>query len=231
MIPAQTLTRKTAANPKTRFTGIFVPHGAAPGWWVPEAGGPGEPKRTLGAKDFKYPMIFEPLEPFRENTVIMSGLWSKSAEPPPGTTGADHWVAAAFLCANKPKKTTGADIFDGTTIDQMIAQKHGQGTLLPSLQLALEDPGANSSNCGEGYSCAYTNTISWSSPTQPIPMELDPQVAFERLFGSGGADPKERAARREQRRSILDSIYQDLPRFKSVLGPSDRARMDEWETD
>ena len=139
MIPAQTLLRKTAANPKTRFTGIFIPHGAAPGWWVPEAGGPGEPKRAPGAKDFKYPMIFEPLEPFREHTVIMSGLWSKSAEPPPGQTGADHWVAAAFLCANKPKKTTGADIYDGTTIDQIIAQHVGQGSLLPSLQLALED--------------------------------------------------------------------------------------------
>ena len=73
-------------------------------------------------------MIFEPLEPFREHTVIMSGLWSKSAEPPPGQTGADHWVAAAFLCANKPKKTTGADIYDGTTIDQIIAQHVGQGT-------------------------------------------------------------------------------------------------------
>ena len=133
MLPAQTLIGKTAANPKTRFTGIFVPHGAAPGWWVPEAGGPGEPKRVAGAKDFKYPMIFEPLEPFREHTVIMSGMWSKSAEPPPGQTGADHWVAAAFLCANKPKKTTGADIYDGTTIDQIIAQHVGQGSLLPSL--------------------------------------------------------------------------------------------------
>src|SRR5277367_5788586 len=230
MIPAQTLIGKTAANPKTRFTGIFVPHGAAPGWWVPEAGGPGEPKREVGAKDFKYPMIFEPLEPFREHTVITSGLWSKSAEPPPGQTGADHWVAAAFLCANKPKKTTGADIYDGTTIDQIIAQHVGQGSLLPSLQFALEDPGANSSNCGEGYSCAYTNSISWASPTQPLPMELDPQVVFERLFGSGGTQ-EERAARREQDRSILDSVSQSLTRFKKDLGASDKARLDEYETD
>src|ERR1700683_5740643 len=89
IIPAQTLTKNTAANPKTRFTGIFVPHGAAPGWWVPEAGGPGEPKREPGAKDFKYPMIFQPLEALRENVVITSGLGSKSAEPPPGQTGAD----------------------------------------------------------------------------------------------------------------------------------------------
>src|SRR5690349_13257881 len=144
MVPAQTPLAKTAAVPPTRFTGIFVPHGAAPGYWVPEKTGTG----------FEFTPIFKPLEPFRDNTVIFSGLWSKSAEPPPGVTGADHWVAAAFLCAEKPKKTTGSDIQDGTTIDQLIAQKIGQETLVPSLQLAIEDPGANSSNCGEGYSCA-----------------------------------------------------------------------------
>ena len=230
MIPAQTPLAKTAATTKSRFAGIFVPHGAAPGWWVPEAGGPGEPKSELGSRGFEFPMILKPLEPFREHTVILSGLWSKSAEPPPGATGADHWVAAAFLCANKPKKTTGADIYDGTTIDQLIAQKIGQETLLPSLQLALEDPGANSSNCGEGYSCTYSNTISWATPTQPLPMELDPQVAFERLFGAGGT-AAERAARREQDRSILDSVMQSLARFKKDLGPGDRSRLDEYETD
>jgi hypothetical protein len=175
-------------------------------------------------------MIFEPLEPFREHTVIMSGLWSKSAEPPPGQTGADHWVAAAFLCADKPKKTTGSDIYDGTTIDQIIAQHVGQGSLMPSLQLALEDPGANSSNCGEGYSCTYSNTISWSTPTQPLPMELDPQVAFERLFGAGGSTA-ERSARREQDRSILDSVTAKLASFKQNLCPSDRSKLDEYETD
>jgi len=231
MIPAQTPLAKTAANPKTRFTGIFVPHGMAPGWWVPEMGGPGEPKRQPGAKQFEYPFIMKPLEPYRDQTVIMSGLWSKSAEPPPGQTGADHWVAAAYLCANKPKKTTGADVYDGTTIDQIIAEKIGGESLLPSLQLALEDPGANSSNCGEGYSCTYSNTISWASPTSPLPMELDPQVAFERLFGSGGTDPKLRAARREQKRSILDSVNASMAAFKKDLGAGDRARLDEYETD
>src|SRR5207245_5223359 len=160
-------------------------------------------------------------------TLILSGLWSKSAEPPPGQTGADHWVAAAFLCANKPKKTAGADIYDGTTIDQIIAQKIGQETLLPSLQAGIEDPGANSSNCGEGYSCAYTNSISWQSPTKPLPMEINPQVIFERLFGDGGT-PAERAARREQDRSILDSVTESLARFKKDIGPSDRARLDEY---
>lgn len=230
MVPAQTPLVRTAANPKTRFAGIFVPHGAAPGWWIPEGGGPGEPKAAPGSKSFEYPMIMKPLEPYRDKTVIVSGLWSKSAEPPPGQTGADHWVAAAFLCADKPKKTTGSDIYDGTTIDQMIAQRISQDSLLPSLQLALEDPGANSSNCGEGYSCAYSNSISWASPTQPLPMELDPQVAFERLFGAGGS-LEERTQRKEQDRSILDSITQSLKRFKRDLGAGDRARLDEYETD
>jgi hypothetical protein len=220
MIPAQTPLRKTAAVPKTRFTGIFVPHGMAPGYWIPDKEGAG----------FKFPTIMEPLEPFRDRTVILSGLWCKSAEPPPGVTGADHWVAAAYMCADKPKKTTGADIRDGTTIDQIIAQKIGQETLLPSIQLGLEDPGANSSNCGEGYSCAYTNSISWASPTQPLPMELNPQVVFERLFGDGSTD-QERAARREQDRSILDSVTQSLARFKKDIGPADRARLEEYETD
>ena len=159
MIPAQTPLSKTAAVPKTRFTGIFVPHGMAPGYWIPEG--------ALDAK--KLPSIMEPLAPFVDQSVIISGLWSKSAEPPPGVTGADHWVAAAFLCGEKPKKTTGSDIHDGTTIDQLIAQKIGQESLLPSLQQAIEDPGANSSNCGEGYSCAYTNSISWAATNLPLP--------------------------------------------------------------
>jgi Protein of unknown function (DUF1552) len=221
MVPAQTPLAKTAAVPKTRFTGIFVPHGAAPGYWIPD-------KPVLEAG--KFPFIFKPLEPFKDQTVIFSGLWSKSAEPPPGVTGADHWVAAAYLCADKPKKTTGADIQDGTTIDQLIAQRIGQETLIPSLQLAIEDPGANSSNCGEGYSCAYTNSISWSTPNTPLPMELNPQVVFERMFGEGGTQ-QERAIRREQDRSILDSINQTLARFKKDLSSSDRAKLDEYTDD
>ena len=196
MIPASTALAQTAAAPKPRFVGCFVPHGMAPGYWVPA---------TEGPLDATLPFNWKPLEPFRSSTVILSGLHSRSAEPPPGATGADHWVAAAFLCANKPKKTAGADVYAGTTIDQLIAQKIGRDNLMPSMQLAVEDPGANSSNCGEGYSCTYTNTISWSSPTQPLPMELNPQVIFERMFGDGGT-PAQRAARRKRDGSILDSL-------------------------
>jgi hypothetical protein len=220
MIPAQTPLSQTAAVPPTRFTGIFVPHGMAPGYWVPDKVGAG----------FDFTPIMKPLEALRENTVIMSGMWSQSAEPPPGATGADHWVAAAFLCADKPKKTAGADIRDGVTIDQMIAQKIGQENLMPSLQLGVEDPGANSSNCGEGYSCAYSNSISWMTPTRPLPMEINPQVVFERLFGAGGS-AAERTSRREQDRSILDKVVEHAGRFKKDISPTDRGRVDAYLED
>ncbi|MEP6961527.1 MAG: DUF1552 domain-containing protein [Acidobacteriota bacterium] len=220
MIPAQTPLAKTAASPATRFTGIFVPHGMAPGYWIPEG---------LTLDPNKLPAILTPLAKVADQTVIMSGLWTKSAEPPEGVTGADHWVAAAYMAAQKPKKATGADIYNGITIDQLIAQKIGQDSLMPSLQQAIEDPGANSSNCGEGYSCAYTNSISWASHSVPLPMELNPQVVFERLFGDVQAkSPEARAARRSQDRSILDSITQSLSSFKKDLGPGDKQRLDEY---
>lgn len=218
MIPARTALAQTAAAGKPRFVGCFVPHGMAPGYWVPE---------KEGALPAELPFNWKALEPFRAQTVIMSGLHSRSAEPPPGATGADHWVAAAFLCANKPKKTAGADVYAGTTIDQMIAQKIGRENLMPSMQLAVEDPGANSSNCGEGYSCTYTNTISWSSPTDPLPMELNPQVVFERMFGDGST-AEQRAQRRKRDSSILDSLTGSLSRLRAQTSAADRARLDSY---
>src|SRR6185295_6007851 len=214
MLPAATALAQTAANPKPRFVGCFVCHGMAPGYWVPEKEGP---------LDAELPFNFKPLEPYRDQTVILSGLHSRSAEPPPGATGADHWVAAAFLCANKPKKTAGADVYAGTTIDQMISQKIGRENLMPSMQLAVEDPGANSSNCGEGYSCTYTNTISWASPTDPLPMELNPQVVFERMFGDGST-VEQRAKRRKRDGSILDSLTGSLAKLRNVSSAPDRVR-------
>ena len=228
MIPARTALAQTAANPDPRFMGIFYPHGMAPGWWKPTG------DRLVG----DMPYIMEPLQNLREKSVIMTGLWSKSAEPPEGTTGSDHWVAAAFMTAIKPKKTAGSDASVGSpTIDQVIAQKIGQESLLPSLQLAVEDPGTNSSNCGEGYSCSYTNSLSWVAQetpeteewlrTSPLPMELNPQVVFERLFGSG-ATPEVREARRRQSQSILDSLLGELSSLRSDVGASDRLTINQY---
>src|ERR671923_2366557 len=156
MIPATTALAQTPASPKPRFIGVFYPHGMAPGYWEPEAEGP---------LPEKLPYIADVLEKVKDQTTLLTGMWSKSAEPPEGTTGSDHWVAAAFLTANKPRKTAGSDASVGSnTIDQVIADKIGTENLLPSLQLAVEDPNSSSSNCGEGYSCSYTNSISWTTP-------------------------------------------------------------------
>ena len=218
MVPAATAQAQTAAAPVPRFFGGFVCHGAAPGYWEPEA---------PGALPDELPFIWNSLEPYKDQTTIVTGLHATSAEPPPGETGADHWVAAAFLCADKPKKTAGADVRAGHTIDQMIAEKYGQSTLLPSIEMNVEDPGSGSSNCGEGYSCVYTNTIAWASPTTPLPMELNPQVVFERMFGNGSS-PEERAARRERSRSILDSLAPKISSLRGDFSVPDRARIDDY---
>src|SRR5687767_11374216 len=223
MIPATTAAAQTAAGQaKPRFVGILYPHGMAPGFWEPKA---------EGALTDSMPVISQALGKVKNETTIMSGLWSQSAEPPEGTTGSDHWVAAAYLTGIKPRKTAGSDATVGSaTIDQLIAQKIGRESLLPSLQLAVEDPNSSSSNCGEGYSCAYTNSISWVelptppeehvTRTSPLPMELNPQVVFERLFGSGST-PEIRAERMKQSRSILDSLVSELETLRKQLGAGD----------
>ena len=228
MLPAATALAQTAAAPKPRFVGIFFPHGMAPGYWEPGPDGP------LPAK---LPHILESLEKVRSQTTVLSGLWSKSAEPPEGTTGSDHWVAAAYLTGIKPRKTAGSDATVGSpTIDQQIARRIGQETLLPSLQLAVEDPNSSSSNCGEGYSCSYTNSISWidlptpageAQRTSPLPMELNPQAVFERLFGSGST-PEIRAARLRQNKSILDSVLNQLASLQKELGAGDRQTVNQY---
>jgi hypothetical protein len=220
MLPARGAVAAEAKALPTRFVGAFVPHGAAPGYWVPEGTGAG----------FKFPFIYEPLEPFRKQVIITSGLWAQSSENPPGVTGADHFVAAAYLTGEKPKKTTGADILVGTSIDQVIAQKIGKENLLPSLQIGLEDPGANSTNCGEGYSCVYTNTISWQAPDRPMPMEINPQTIFERMFGDGGS-PELRKARRERQASILDSVNGSLKELMPAVSHNDRVRLEQYSDD
>ena len=230
MLPAGTALAQTPAGQvKPRFVGVFFPHGMAPGYWAPEAEGP---------LPEKLPHIAEALAKVKDETTILSGMWSKSAEPPEGTTGSDHWVAAAYLTGIKPRKTAGSDATVGSaTIDQQIAQVIGRETLLPSLQLAVEDPNSSSSNCGEGYSCAYTNSISWvelpTPPeehlprTSPLPMELNPQVVFERLFGSGST-PEVRAQRMKQSRSILDSLLAELNVLRRQLGPTDIQTVDQY---
>jgi hypothetical protein len=215
MVPAQTPLRKTAASPVRRFVGIWHPHGAAPGYWSPLQEG----------ADFEFSFITKPLEPFRDRVVLISGLDMTDAMATTEEPGGDHARGAVLLSGTRPRRNA-VSPYLGVTVDQLIAQKYGQDTILSSIQLGVEDVG-NFGNCNWGYSCAYTNSISWTSPTQPLPTEVNPRVAFERLFGDG-ASPEERLTGRKQNASILDSVTYELASFKKDLGAGDRTRLDTY---
>jgi hypothetical protein len=223
MIPAQTPLAKTAATPKTRFAAIFSPHGWSPTYW---ADGRPDIAATEG-RNVGLGFIHQPLAPWRDKLTIVSGLDATSSMPPPGSSGGDHSRASAVFTGATPKKTAGADIYCGASVDQIIAQKFGQDTLLPSIQLAIEDPGANTGICGWGYSCAYSNSISWASPTKPLPHEINPQIVFEHLYGDGST-PEERLARKQASGSILDAVTRKVTRLQKMLPASDRARLNDY---
>jgi hypothetical protein len=229
MAPAQTPVSKTAAAPRTRLACIEMVHGAAGStvdgsskhYWSPEKEG----------ADFAFTQTLKPLEPFREYITIISdtdlhpaGAWAPAEE------GADHFRStAAFLTAAHPKMTEGADIQCGTSIDQMYAQQFGQDTPLPSIQLCIESVDGSGA-CDYGYACVYADTISWASPTQPLPMTVDPRQAFESLFGDG-ATPAERSARQRIDGSILDGIVRRVADLQRGLGPRDRSRLNDYLAD
>lgn len=217
MVPA------LAAAPKapSRYSFLHVPHGASPGYWRPTGTG----------KNWELSRILTPIAPFKSKITVISGTDHRMATSlSPEESAGDHSrTAAVYLSAAHPKRTEGQDIRAGITIDQVLANEIGRESPLPSLELCIEDVGSLGV-CGVGYSCAYTNTISWSSPTSPLPMERNPQVVFDRLFGDGGT-PEERAARKREDRSILDSVLADMNRLKRGLGPSDLARFDAYVDD
>jgi uncharacterized protein DUF1552 len=215
MVPALTPARLTAATPVRRFVGIWHPHGASPGYWSPLQEG----------KDFQFSYITKPLEPFRNRVVLISGLDMPEAMATTDEPGGDHARGAVLLSGARPRRNA-VSPFLGVTIDQHIANKYGQDTILSSLQLGIEDTG-NFGNCNWGYSCAYTNSISWSSPTSPLPTQVNPRVVFERLFGDG-ASPEERLRDRKRNASVLDAVVGQLGSFKSGLGAADKARVDTY---
>src|SRR3954454_18482584 len=215
MVPAQTPIEKTAAVPVRRFVGIWHPHGAAPGYWSPLQEG----------KDFEFSFITKPLEPFRDRTVLITGLDIPEAMATDEEPGGDHARGAVLLSGSRPRRNAVSPHL-GITIDQIIANKYGQENILSSLQLGVEDDG-NYGNCNWGYSCAYTNSISWTSATQPLPTQVNPRVVFERLFGDGTSQ-EERLAGRKQNASILDSVTRELVGFKKDLGIGDQARLDTY---
>ena len=216
MVPASTAIARTAASPVPRFVGVWHPHGASPGYWSPLQAG----------RDFEFSFITKPLEPFRDRTVLISGLDCTAAYSTVDEPGGNHARGAVFLSGARPKRDAVTPHLD-VTIDQRIARRWGRDTLLSSIQLGIEDPSGNSGNCNWGYSCAYTNSVSWSTPTTPLPTEINPRMAFERMFGDG-ASPEERRAGRLQTVSVLDSVTHELAHFKKGLGPGDRTRLDDY---
>jgi hypothetical protein len=218
MVPAFTALAQTAAAPRLRLGFAFMPHGAVMANWTPPAEG------TL-----QLSPILSPLEKYKDQVVVLSNLAHAMAGPQgPGDNGGDHTrCPAVFLNGVHPKRTDGADIRAGRTIDQIAAEKIGQDTLLPSLELAIEDYSGLVGSCDVGFSCTYMNTISWRTPTTPMPMEINPRVVFDRMFGDG-ATAEERRRRIETQRSILDAVSDQVRRLQGGLGTGDRTRVADY---
>ena len=178
---------------------------------------------------FELPAILQPLTPFRDRIMILSGLGSRPAFPEPGEGTGDHARAAAtFLTGVHPKKTEGPDLRAGISMDQIAAAEMGKDTQLSSLELCLESSELIG-GCDAGYSCAYANTLSWRNPTTPLPMENQPRAVFERLFGDSDDTSKgARLARIRQERSILDSLLDQVASMKRNLGPGDRGKLSQY---
>lgn len=210
MVPAATPLAQTAARPVRRLGFVFMPMGCDQSRWTP----PGDRLDQLSP-------ILSSLAPVRENVSVISNLELQNAYP-----GSHATSNSAFLSAAKAKLTESTDYFLGTTVDQVAAQHMGQGTQLPSLELAMDHLQVVG-QCDNGYACAYQNNLSWSSPTTPLPAEAHPRIVFENLFGEGGSRAERRAALK-RRASLLDSFTSDLNKLQRELGPGDRARLAQY---
>jgi hypothetical protein len=218
MVPALGFASVGEAKSPTRLAFSYVPNGIVMKHWTPP---------TIG-EAFEFTRTLQPLQAFRQDLLVLTGLAHHNAEAL-GDGGGDHARAAAcFLTGVHPKKTAGADIQAGVSVDQIVAQKLGSATRFPSIELGCEDS-RTVGNCDSGYSCAYTNSISWRTPNSPMPPETNPRAAFERLFGSDVAlDPETRARRQRYRTSILDVVSDRTNSLMGTLGTSDRRKVDEY---
>jgi len=216
-----------AESDRTRFVAIEMVHGSAGSneWgatqnlWNPAQVG----------RDFDLsPSSLSPLDPYRDAMTIVSNTDVRMAEAfEPKEIGGDHFRSSAvFLTQAHPKQTEGSDVYVGTSMDQIYAQRFGNEAPIPSMQLCIENVD-QAGGCAYGYACVYTDSVSWASPTQPLPMIRDPRVAFDQLFGAG-ATAEERAERMKTDRSILDWVASEVQGIKNKLGPTDRRRMDQY---
>jgi hypothetical protein len=211
MIPAFPARAQASAAPR-RAAFVYWSNGTIPEQWTPAQTGSG----------FPYSTILKPLEPFRKSTVVLSGL-DNTVE------GTHPTASSGWLTGVSAKPTEGDDVYNNTSIDQVIAAHIGSQTVLPSFEVATEDFSSAIGSCAGGYSCIYANTISWKSPTTPLPMEINPRSAFERLFGRAG-NAAQRASRLRRQTSVLDSVGQELGALQGRLGAGDRRRLGEYLT-
>jgi len=211
MIPA--MTAQAATNSGTRLAFVYIPHGAIMDKWTPKTDGP----------DFEFTPILQPLEPFRKYVNIASGLHHKAAD----STAVHSLSPTTWLSGVRPKPTQGPDAYAGITADQIAAEKIGQDTVLPSMELATEDHSGLIGECDRDYGCIYMNTLSWRTPTTPLPMEINPRKVFERMFGQG-SNAAERLVRKQEDRSILDAFTQQATNLQKNLGPRDKTTMKDY---
>jgi hypothetical protein len=208
-----------SARQAQRLIFTYIPNGVTMEAWTPAAAG----------STFEYTRILKPLEAFRDRTLVLSGLAHKNAYALGDGPGDHARAAACYLTGVHPKKTAGADIKNGVSVDQIAAQHIGATSRFPSLELGCDDS-RTVGNCDSGYSCAYTNSLSWRSDTAPNPPETNPRLVFERLFGSfdAGLDPETRAKRRASRSSVLDLVTDRTSDLVKTLGSSDKRKVDEY---
>ena len=214
MVPAATALAQTVAQPPRRFAAAYSPNGMIMSHWTPAASG----------ATFDLPLILKPLEEYRDRLVVVSGLNAGPQREGGHALAQPCWLTGIL----HPKQTEGYDLEAATTIDQVLAAQYGNDTLFRSLEVTAEDFTTQVGSCEVGFSCAYLNTISWRTPTQPLPMELNPRLVFERMFGGGAGSPEQRAARLRNRRSVLDMVAGDARQLQGRLTAGDRGRMDDY---
>jgi hypothetical protein len=216
MMPAMSVLAKSAAKPVKRLGFVYTPNGATMSAWTPSGEG------TLS----ELSPTLSPLEKFKQHVLVPTGLSQKQAESFGDGNGEHSRGQTVWLSGVHPKRTEGADVQSGITVDQIAAQQISKDTPLLSIEMALEQ-NYLVGNCDNGYSCVYWNTISWRTPTTPLPMEVNPRVVFERMFGDGGT-PQQRLAQIREDRSILDSVKDSISGLQSRLGAGDRTRLSEY---
>jgi Protein of unknown function (DUF1552) len=217
MVPAFASTTPTATPLRLAF--IYVPNGVFMDHWTPSSDVP----------NFELPRILAPLAPHRDNVLVLSGLTQNTGRPLGDAAGDHARASATYLTGVHPKKTDGAGICAGISVDQVAASHVGAATKLPSLELGCED-GRLVGNCDSGYSCAYNNTLSWRTPSTPLPPEVNPRAVFERLFGAMDENPADRQKRLRNEISILDYVSDETRRLTGQLGSSDHRKIDEYLT-